>query len=215
MLLSPRFAKDELFVFTSFDYLSVPKMYTQVGLKCRGNPGLFERYSNITERPLLQALKDKKLQRQGRTTSTEATIRARVPSTERSSSAVARLNRAQSRLERFEDICFAMMASPSMPPAVDHERFQLPQHGKSDITSRAASFLDDYLFRSQTPNPLSLYEYAEKHFRRKRTETAMEDVLFLSEHPLFGSHCVWHAHRGGCSGWDRHAHVLRGIRVAP
>jgi hypothetical protein len=33
MLLSPRFAKDELFVFTSFDYLSVPKMYTQVGLK--------------------------------------------------------------------------------------------------------------------------------------------------------------------------------------
>jgi hypothetical protein len=69
MLSSRRFAEDELFVLASFDYLSVQKMYTQVGLKCRRNPELFERYSDITEEALLRALKEKELQRQGRATS--------------------------------------------------------------------------------------------------------------------------------------------------
>jgi len=39
-------------------------------------------------------------------------------------------------------------------------------------------------------DPPSLYEYVAKHFRRKRTEASAENVLFLSEHLLFESHCV-------------------------
>lgn len=64
------FAEDELFMLASFDYLSVQKMYTQVALKCQRNPALFEPYSDITEEALVEALNDKELRRQGRTSTT-------------------------------------------------------------------------------------------------------------------------------------------------
>jgi len=66
---------------------------------------------------------------------------------------------------------------------------ELHEH-ESDVTFRAASFLDDYLFRPSSLSRLSLYEYVAKHFRRKRTQSTAESVFFLAEHPLFSSHCV-------------------------
>jgi hypothetical protein len=68
-LSSRRFAEDELFMLASFDYLSVHRMYMQVALKCQRNPAMFEPFCDITEDALLEALSEKELQRQGRTTS--------------------------------------------------------------------------------------------------------------------------------------------------
>lgn len=58
------------------------------------------------------------------------------------------------------------------------------------VTFRAASFLDDYLFRPATLEEISLYELIATHFCRKRTLTAPITALFMSEHPLFNSHCI-------------------------
>jgi hypothetical protein len=60
----------------------------------------------------------------------------------------------------------------------------------SDITFRAASFLDDYSYRPPGLDHLNLYEYVARHFRRKRTRTTSQLALFQSEHPLFETHCV-------------------------
>jgi len=64
------------------------------------------------------------------------------------------------------------------------------QENGFDVTFRAASFLDDYLFRPTVLEQLSLYEYICKHFRRKRNHSTVETVFFLLEHPLFNSHCI-------------------------
>ncbi|KAE9131747.1 hypothetical protein PF005_g2556 [Phytophthora fragariae] len=60
----------------------------------------------------------------------------------------------------------------------------------SSLTFRAASFLDDNSYRPPGLNYLNLYEYVARHFRRKRTPTTSECVLFQPEHPLFDTHCV-------------------------
>jgi hypothetical protein len=67
---------------------------------------------------------------------------------------------------------------------------ELREHGSDTVTFRAASFLDDYLFRPQALSELSLYEFVAKHFRRKRMPTTAETALFQSDHPLFDTHCV-------------------------
>ncbi|ETI30094.1 hypothetical protein F443_22787, partial [Phytophthora nicotianae P1569] len=66
---------------------------------------------------------------------------------------------------------------------------ELREHD-SNITFRAASILDDYMFRPSPLNHFNLYEYVAKHFRRKRTQSSSEHVLFLPDHPLFDTHCV-------------------------
>lgn len=65
MLSSRRLAEDELFMLVAFDHISLKKMYTQVALKCKRRPGLFEPFSDVSEEDLTQALKQKELYRQG------------------------------------------------------------------------------------------------------------------------------------------------------
>jgi len=60
----------------------------------------------------------------------------------------------------------------------------------ASVTFRAASFLDDYSYRPPGLDYLNLYEYVARHFRRKRTTTTSECVLFQREHLLFDTHCV-------------------------
>ncbi|ETN22853.1 hypothetical protein PPTG_02630 [Phytophthora nicotianae INRA-310] len=67
MLSSRRFAEDELFMLVAFDHISLKKMYTQVALKCKRNPALFEPFSDMSEADLAQALKQKEFYRQGQT----------------------------------------------------------------------------------------------------------------------------------------------------
>jgi hypothetical protein len=52
----------------------------------------------------------------------------------------------------------------------------------SDVTFRAASFLDDCSYRPPGLDHLYLYEYVARHFRRKRTRTTL---LFSSRSTLF------------------------------
>jgi len=73
MLSSRRFAQDELFLLIAFDHISLQKMYTQVALKCKRNPSAFERYSDVAEEDLVGALREKELQRQGRTAAARGT----------------------------------------------------------------------------------------------------------------------------------------------
>jgi len=67
---------------------------------------------------------------------------------------------------------------------------ELQAHGSDDVTFRAASFLDDYLFRPSALDGLNLYEFVATHFRRKRISSTADAALFLPEHPLFATHCV-------------------------
>ncbi|RLN92727.1 hypothetical protein BBJ28_00020432 [Nothophytophthora sp. Chile5] len=67
MLSSRRFAEDELFMLVAFDHISLQKMYTQVALKCKRSPALFEPFSDVSEADLADALQQKELRRQGRT----------------------------------------------------------------------------------------------------------------------------------------------------
>jgi hypothetical protein len=54
-------------MFAAFDHISLQKMYMQVALKCKRSPAVFERFSDVSEVDLADALHRKKLQRQGRT----------------------------------------------------------------------------------------------------------------------------------------------------
>ncbi|ETO62292.1 hypothetical protein F444_19780 [Phytophthora nicotianae P1976] len=106
MLSSRRFAEDEIFMLASFDYLSVQKMYTQLALKCQRNPTIFEPYSDISESALVEALNEKELQRQGRTTTARdqsSTASAFLKSVEISGSAMwgSDGERAQCRRRAF------------------------------------------------------------------------------------------------------------------
>ncbi|RLN89653.1 hypothetical protein BBJ28_00021477, partial [Nothophytophthora sp. Chile5] len=67
MLSSRRFAEDELFMLINFDHISLQKMYTQVALRCKRNPALFEPFSEVSESDLADALRQKELRRKGRT----------------------------------------------------------------------------------------------------------------------------------------------------
>ncbi|OWZ18810.1 hypothetical protein PHMEG_0007035 [Phytophthora megakarya] len=55
---------------------------------------------------------------------------------------------------------------------------------------RAASLLDDYRYRPQSLDGVSLYEFVMKHFRRKRTRVTSAASLFEAAHPLSSTHCV-------------------------
>ncbi|ETP51105.1 hypothetical protein F442_03692 [Phytophthora nicotianae P10297] len=67
---------------------------------------------------------------------------------------------------------------------------ELRLQGSDKVTFRAASLLDDYMFRPQALGKLSLYEFVAAHFRRKRTQLTRDAALFLPDHPLFNTHCV-------------------------
>ncbi|OWZ15364.1 hypothetical protein PHMEG_00011004 [Phytophthora megakarya] len=67
-LSTRQFAEDEFFMLVSFDHLTIQRMYVQVALKCQRDPVRFERYSIISEASLIEALRKKKQNRQGRTT---------------------------------------------------------------------------------------------------------------------------------------------------
>ncbi|KAG1709675.1 hypothetical protein DVH05_028649 [Phytophthora capsici] len=65
LLSSRRFAEDELFMLVAFDHISLQKMYTQIAIKCKRNPALFEPFSDLSEADLAEALQQKELHRQG------------------------------------------------------------------------------------------------------------------------------------------------------
>lgn len=60
----------------------------------------------------------------------------------------------------------------------------------SGVTFRAASFLDDYLFRPAALDRLCLFEFVMHNFRRRQPQSVAASALFLRGHPLFGTHCV-------------------------
>lgn len=55
-------------------------------------------------------------------------------------------------------------------------------------TFRAVSFLDDYVHRPAALDPLGLYEFVAKHFRRRRAQCTAPHTRFLSDHPLADTH---------------------------
>lgn len=61
MLSSRRIAENELFTLVSLDHISLQKMYTQVGLKCKRNPALFEPFADVSEAALADTLKENEL----------------------------------------------------------------------------------------------------------------------------------------------------------
>lgn len=60
----------------------------------------------------------------------------------------------------------------------------------SNVTFRAASFLDDYIYRPPVLDSLCLYEFVMRCFRRKQTRSTTASELFLPNHPLHCSFCV-------------------------
>ncbi|ETP03096.1 hypothetical protein F441_19914 [Phytophthora nicotianae CJ01A1] len=66
------------------------------------------------------------------------------------------------------------------------------QEAEANVTFRAASFLDDYIFRPSSLDRMNLYEFAMACFRRKQSKSAATPDLFLPGHPLFNTHCIGH-----------------------
>ncbi|ETM33522.1 hypothetical protein L914_19263 [Phytophthora nicotianae] len=66
------------------------------------------------------------------------------------------------------------------------------QEAEANVTFRAASFLDDYIFRPSSLDRMNIYEFAMACFRRKQSKSAATTDLILPGHPLFNTHCIGH-----------------------
>ncbi|ETK73601.1 hypothetical protein L915_19491 [Phytophthora nicotianae] len=66
------------------------------------------------------------------------------------------------------------------------------QEAEANVTFRAASFLDDYIFRPSSLDRMNIYEFAMACFCRKQSKSAATTDLILPGHPLFNTHCIGH-----------------------
>ncbi|ETP03377.1 hypothetical protein F441_19650, partial [Phytophthora nicotianae CJ01A1] len=70
---------------------------------------------------------------------------------------------------------------------------ELRLQGSDKVTFRAASLLDDYMFRPQALGKLSLYEFVAAHFRRKRTQLTRDAALFPARPSTLQYALRWYA----------------------
>ncbi|OWZ15365.1 hypothetical protein PHMEG_00011005 [Phytophthora megakarya] len=97
--------------------------------------------------------------------------------------------------------CCYMSASFTTPPLYDilRELIQNNTHScnlvevrddHSNIKFRAASFLDDYLYRPESLDRKCLYEFVMTCFRRKQSGSTATLDSVLTGHPLYSTHCI-------------------------